>query len=69
MTAMTGDKGGVIYDPPPCMNKVAEYFGTIRVNKKYNITNQTRPMKIVKSIFLIEKQGFNNFLKIRGVQI
>ena len=35
MTAMTGDKGGVINDPPAgllCMNKVAEYFGTNRVN-------------------------------------
>ena len=33
MTAMTGDKGegGVQKDPPPCMNKVAEYFGKIRV--------------------------------------
>ena len=38
---MDGDKVGVLYDPsPPCMNKVAEYFGTIRVknvNKNFTI--------------------------------
>ena len=37
MTAMTGDKGVVIYDPPPCMNKVAEYFGTIRVKNSNTV--------------------------------
>jgi hypothetical protein len=32
MTAVTGDKGRSPIGPPLCMNKVAEYFGTIRVN-------------------------------------
>ena len=33
MTAMTGDKGGGgVHMDPLCINKVAEYFGTIRVN-------------------------------------
>ena len=31
MTAMTGDKGAICNDPTPCINKEAEYFGTIRV--------------------------------------
>ena len=28
---MSGDKGGVIYDPPSGTNRVAKYFGTDRV--------------------------------------
>ena len=38
-------------------------------NKKDSITTQTSPTKNGKIIFLIEKPGFNGFLKIIGVQI
>ena len=38
-------------------------------NKKNTITTQTRPTHIVKVLFLMEKSGFNGFLKIIGVQI
>jgi hypothetical protein len=55
---MTGDKGGVIYDPPPCMNKVAEYFGTIRVKRYTSImhiliaTTNFIKQKIIGSIYI-----------------
>ena len=37
-------------------------------NKKYLITIQTPPTQFIISIFLIEKMGFNRFLKIIGAQ-
>ena len=38
------------------------------MNNKYLITIQTRPTPIVKSVFLIEKPGVYEFLKVIGVQ-
>ena len=37
-------------------------------NRKFILTIQTRPTQIVIGIFLIEKSGFNGFLKIIGVE-
>ena len=37
-------------------------------NKKYLVTNQTRPTQIVKVYFLLKNCFFNRFLKIIGAQ-
>ena len=44
MTAMTGDKGeGHIRPPFPYMDKVAKYFGRVRVKEKYKYINRNTP--------------------------
>ena len=64
MTAMTGDREGWSIMTPPSMNKMAEYFGMIRVKKNTKILdifdiNKNCFIKIYTFLILMrrDKQG------------
>ena len=67
MTAMTGDKGGgVLKDPSPCMDKVAEYFGTIRVKTIFltifDKVHEIKSLQIILNYFMSSRISLSKCL-------